>query len=220
MKNMFFALMMATSSLLCAVSNESISNLENIMQPLEEIENRCPCHHRRHRKCDAEERCNDNCCPTSIAVAYGNFYTEDVGVIPGALIALPIAPGENVILNQQSPATTNNLILLPTGGIQITQPGDYVVSFGLSGNSSSTVEIALSLDGDFPQPGSNISFPSGLDQLVSASTIVRVPFANSVVPAILSLVNNGSSDIFLSSEAGDSVTAFITIDSVRPFSPL
>lgn len=226
MKKMFFALLMTSSTLLCALPPESISDLEHVLQPFNELEARCP---RRHKRCHEESSADVENCQNVVSIAYGSFYTlstftpqialntEENQTKKGikkqpAVIEVIVAPGSPIIFDQTS-VTKDNVKLRNDGQILVTEPGDYVVNFGVAGFSFEPLQFALVLNGRI-QPSSTISGPAD-GELTSASTILHIPVASAGNPSILSVINNGQEDLTLDGSVENSVAAFINIESLR-----
>lgn len=205
MKNLFLIACMVSATTLCAseslvgpcdasIGKTQVSLQEEPTIPSEGLE--CGIRFRRHRRHSSSHRPVP---PVLDSVAYGSFYTEGGGtelIIPfGSIIPL-----RNVTVS-------NNTFLNLDGTISLAEAGDYFIEFGASvtGESTAIATIGLALNGDAPQPGSNIALPTP-GQLTTASTILRV-----AGPSILSLVN--ISDTFALSPTN--VNAFVSVSKLN-----
>lgn len=138
-----------------------------------------------------------------VSSAYGSFFTEERSTV---------LAGASIPFTSKSFAS-GSITLQPAGGIQLTQSGDYLISFGASSTSGSA-QIALTLDG-IVIPGTNVSLPlAPINQLTTVSTIVRVTIPPSP-SSLLKVINNGSSPFTLGTDLGFDITAFITVEAVN-----
>lgn len=99
--------------------------------------------------------------------------------------------------------------------IQILEPGDFLVVFGVS--TAAAARVALSVNGIFPQIGSN--FDTGIADMTTLSTYISLDAADVSGPdgALVKVVNNGSTPFTLApaiAGSGDT-TAFITITKIN-----
>lgn len=207
MKNLFFIIFMTSATALFALSNEplldhcddSIQLLQSDLSkssplPSQQLESKMRRHRRHH---SSSHKMVDG-------LAYGSFYrsassSESISIAPVAVIPL-------------TNTTVGREVFLQNGSVLITQAGDYLVDFGVSLERFTSGRIALALNGVFPQPGSNITISeASAAGLTTATTIVRVE----TVPAILSLVNNGTDLIVVTTDSSTAdVVAFITVEQL------
>lgn len=139
---------------------------------------------------------------SGVSSAYGSFVTQET---------TSVAPGAPILFTSTSFAS-GSVTLQPAGAIQLTQTGDYLVTFGAS-QSLSNAQIALTLNTNVV-PGTNLTLPFTVpDQLSTVSTIVRV----TTVPATLQVINNSStsSSFTIGTNLGFDISAFITIEQVH-----
>jgi hypothetical protein len=225
--SMFFTL---STIALCALSNEqgilgndlkedqiTISSelpQENTVLPVSELE--CRRRHLHHIRGHGCQNRNES------QAVYASFSTSET---------VEVSAGSSIPFSTTSAISKNGIQLAAGGQIFISQPGDYFINFGASVflgvpttiSSIPTVfsnQIALSLDGVFPQPGTNIAIINSgpaTGYLTSASTILSVENASPEQPAVLSVVNNSTvvgSVLPLGSVLRD-VVAYITINRLN-----
>lgn len=224
MKKFFFSLLMISSALLSAVSNEQMNIMQDVSDELLRLQEpfnqsskefRCWPHHRCKNKKNKKNHCKDEkVIPIKIedSQSYGSFFTEDFATVT-------TGPGidERIIFNRVS-FSTRDIVLQPFGVILLTEKGDYEVEFGARASTEAATpvpRIVLLVNG-LPQAGSNISL-SPLPQLIpttifqgeleSVSTTIRVV---STLTA-LTVVNNGTTDFSTNPVVPGDLSAFITI---------
>lgn len=208
MRNLFFALMMTSSTALCAFSGDSalISIQDNYLNELAQSNEGGYSLSRCHRR----EEPVTPVVPV-FAPQYGRFQADSLDLIfparssgPEALVSVPF----NVNLSQ----STSGMELVQVEGhspldraIKITVAGDYYIDFGASavaGTGESPHLIGLSVNGVFPIGGT-----IAIDDLTNASTIISIRERD--LPALLQVVNAGSEPFQLLTEG--SFSAFLTI---------
>ncbi len=175
---------------------------ENHTLPVNEIEFRrhhSSSGHRNHKNQNRNE------------AVYGSFSTTQ---------SVAVDAGSSIAFSTTDAVSENGIQLSAEGQILISQPGDYLVSFGAAVlnvmEPASANRIALSLNGVFPVIGTNIDVNS-FGTIGSASTILHIGNVSLEQPATLAIVNNstfvGSSFILGSSTTGD-VSAYLSIDKL------
>ena len=144
------------------------------------------------------------------SMSYGTFYTqfEDISV----------SPGQPVPLNETGVATSNLTMTGPFGVINITIPGDYLLTYGVSlsvGVGTEINNLALALNGSTTVPGSILAIVTD-SQMTTCTCIVHVATASTLDPATIEIINRGPDAIILSAATVNAVTGFLTISQLSP----
>ena len=142
-----------------------------------------------------------------VSSAYGSFFTQEIS------ITQPLAPLASINFTSKAYASSD-VSLMPNGIIQLNQTGDYLVVFGAS--PFHLARLALTINGNVV-PGTNMTVPSSVTggQLTTLATTIRV--AEDDLPAMLQVINNGSSSFSLVEYGltGPDITAFITVEKIN-----
>lgn len=216
MKKILCRVIMASSLLLCAFTDQSGSD-QSTHFSFKELECRNPCRHPR-RKCLDHENVLFQQTLVTPALAYGSFYTKETLIMDetekvsegkNALMDEAIILVGSPILFNQTDLATNSLRLQADGSILFTQPGTYQVKYGACTIPLEifigATEIALALNG-VVIPGSDITLVTNR-RLDTQSLMFSVPNA----PATLTLINNGVENFGLATFIPETISAFITL---------
>jgi len=155
---------------------------------------------------------------SGVSAAYGSFFTQQVvnsTNLDGRFIPLQISP--NFVSRHTS--------LSPDGKVQLDQPGDYFVEFGVgafeSGQAGVVRQVALSLNSSSPTPtpvsGTTITLVSSLNSdnysFATISTIVRISVPQTTLAIIFIPIANPN--FIFGNNTNLDVTAFLTVHKLN-----
>lgn len=207
MKNMFFTLILASSTLFSFVDHSVQASVQT--SALTEMSEDALLSVRSKRGCNRRNHNNNGLSGPQ----YGTFFTASGATLFPAPANELIGNFPTAIPFSIAGPTTNGIELISNLGesaIQISVPGDYQVTFGAGTSSPGPNYISLSLNGIFPVAGTLFA----IGDFTSTSTIITI--TPNDVPAILKVVNSNNArastfgKFFVLNDLG-AVTGFITL---------